>query len=173
MIILQHHYTGPSSSCSCARSAVSANIVNDPTVNSPLSITVPSDAVLGNTRMRVTTKYTNPGENQFPTSCENNHDAEVEDYTINVESSLSVEDFTRNEISLYPNPVNDKLTIRLTNNDLPDNYAIYNMLGQLVKQHEISIVSDLEVNTSNLSNGIYFMKLTKGSSTISLPFIKN
>ena len=150
----------------------SADIVNDPTANSPLSFTVPSDAVLGNTLMRVTTKYTDPGANQFPTFCENDHDAEVEDYTINVLASLSVDEFGLNSIRIYPNPTSEVLNIALSNNDLPDGYRIYNMLGQTLSQEVISTVSDLSVNTANLSNGMYFIQITKEGNTVSLPFIK-
>jgi len=46
---------------------------------SPLTIDVPIDALLGNTIMRVSTKYSSD-----PTSCETGFDGEVEDYTINL-----------------------------------------------------------------------------------------
>ncbi|MDB9801317.1 M36 family metallopeptidase, partial [Flavobacteriaceae bacterium] len=46
---------------------------------SPLSILIPSDASLGQTVMRVSTQY-----NAYPTSCLQNFDGEVEDYTLNV-----------------------------------------------------------------------------------------
>ena len=47
------------------------------TSNSPLSVLVPADAVLGKTRMRVSTKY-----GEYATACETDFDGEVEDYTI-------------------------------------------------------------------------------------------
>ncbi|MCB0852617.1 MAG: hypothetical protein KDD63_10355, partial [Bacteroidetes bacterium] len=50
------------------------------TSNSPLSITVPSGALLGKTTMRVSVKG-----NSVPTACETDFDGEVEDYTIIVE----------------------------------------------------------------------------------------
>lgn len=46
---------------------------------SPFTITVPVGASLGNTRMRISTKY-----NSVSTSCESGFDGETEDYTINV-----------------------------------------------------------------------------------------
>jgi len=55
------------------------NISDGATSLSPLSITVPMDAHLGNTTMRVSTKYSTD-----PASCENDFDGEVEDYSINV-----------------------------------------------------------------------------------------
>jgi gliding motility-associated-like protein len=61
-----------------------AQDVNDVlTEGSPLSISVPSTAILGNTVMRVTTKFTD-GTDQIALPCENGADGEVEDYTVNV-----------------------------------------------------------------------------------------
>jgi hypothetical protein len=58
---------------------------NSLTPNSPLSITIPSTATLGSTRMRITTRYQNA-----PTSCLTGFDGEVEDYTINVIASNTI-----------------------------------------------------------------------------------
>jgi len=89
-------------------------------------------------------------------------------------NELSVQDyFLNNGVSIYPNPTNEVLNISLANgNDLPDGYKIYNMLGQTVSEKAISNVSDLSVNTSALSNGMYFIKISKEGNQISLPFIK-
>ncbi len=59
------------------------NVTNGPTTLSPLSIIIPSTALTGNTRMRVSAEY-----NTDPTSCGINFDGEVEDYTINVASTV-------------------------------------------------------------------------------------
>ena len=61
-----------------------SNQVDGETSNSPLSILIPSDASLGQTVMRVSTQY-----NAYPTSCQQNFDGEVEDYTLNVISLIS------------------------------------------------------------------------------------
>lgn len=53
-----------------------------PTSNSPLVVNVPTDAVLGPTRMRISAKY-----DDYPYSCEKGFDGEVEDYTLNVVSN--------------------------------------------------------------------------------------
>jgi len=143
------------------------NVANGLSGNSPMSITIPSNAVVGTTTMRVTTKY-----NSGASSCENSHDAEVEDYSINILSSLSVDENVINTLTIFPNPVSDKLTIKTTNNDLPDSYKIYNVLGQVIKEDFISSQSDLEINTSNYSNGLYFIKITKGNNSATLRFIK-
>lgn len=59
------------------------NVANGATSLSPLSITIPVTATLGNTRMRIAAKY-----NSDPISCEPSpFDGEVEDYTLNVISA--------------------------------------------------------------------------------------
>ncbi|WP_246146993.1 GEVED domain-containing protein, partial [Seonamhaeicola marinus] len=60
------------------------NVANGATQNSSLPILVPNNAVIGNTIMRVSTKFKDDG---LPTTCENGFDGEVEDYTINIVGS--------------------------------------------------------------------------------------
>lgn len=55
-----------------------------PTTLSPLTISVPAGATLGNTRMRVVCQY---GSNPEP--CAGSTDGEIEDYTINVVAALN------------------------------------------------------------------------------------
>ncbi|WMI68695.1 M43 family zinc metalloprotease [Mangrovimonas sp. YM274] len=88
--------------------------------------------------------------------------------------TLSTEDYFRTTaISLYPNPVSSQLNISLgSSNNLPDSYEIFNILGQSILQKSITNSSDLSINTSAFSNGMYFIKLTKESSSTTLRFIK-
>ena len=77
------------------------------------------------------------------------------------------------KITLFPNPTTNVLNIKLgTSNTLPDNYSIYNMLGQVVLQQSVAEFNDLTVNTSSLSKGMYFIKLTTDNASVSLPFVK-
>ena len=62
-----------------------SNELDGETSLSPLSILIPSDASLGQTVMRVSTQY-----NAYPTSCLQNFDGEVEDYTLNIISPNSI-----------------------------------------------------------------------------------
>jgi hypothetical protein len=55
------------------------NVSDGATTNSPLSITIPATAQIGDTRMRVSAKY-----NDYATACETDFDGEVEDYTVTV-----------------------------------------------------------------------------------------
>lgn len=58
---------------------IATNVNDGPTAGSPYSITIPTGALTGNVRMRVSTK-----NGSAPTACEIGFDGEVEDYTITV-----------------------------------------------------------------------------------------
>jgi hypothetical protein len=76
-------------------------------------------------------------------------------------------------VSVYPNPANDILNISLgETSDLPEAYSIYNNLGQLIAQKAISSATDLSINTSDLSSGIYFIRIEKESAVKTLKFLK-
>lgn len=60
------------------------NSTNGVTSLSPLSITIPTNALSGNTRIRISGRW-----NNYPTSCETGFDGEVEDYTINILPSIT------------------------------------------------------------------------------------
>lgn len=62
-------------------------------------------------------------------------------------------------ISLYPNPINNELHLSV-NFDSPDLYVeIYNELGQIL--HKAQLNSNFVVNTSNLREGLYFVKISE------------
>lgn len=75
-------------------------------------------------------------------------------------------------IFVSPNPAQDVINIT-TETETPDSYTIFNNLGQVITT--VSNVSDanLSINISNYTNGIYFLKIDKGSETKTIKFIKN
>ncbi|MFL9845475.1 T9SS type A sorting domain-containing protein [Flavobacterium rhizosphaerae] len=78
-----------------------------------------------------------------------------------------------NGINVYPNPAQDLLNISVSNGELPDSYVIYNSLGQVMANVKVETTSNLGVNTASYSNGLYFIKISKGSQTKTIKFIKN
>ncbi len=87
-------------------------------------------------------------------------------------ASLSNGGFNLDSISVYPNPTEDILNVSIPS-QLGSNvsYEIFNYLGQVVKTSESSS-SDFSINTSNFSNGVYFIKLNVEDSSKTLRFIK-
>ncbi len=69
---------------------------------------------------------------------------------------LSVEEFDiSNSINLYPNPTNGSFSI----NKNADKIELFDLAGRRVKSFTNSI-SNTPLNISNLSNGMYFVKIT-------------
>jgi hypothetical protein len=74
------------------------------------------------------------------------------------------------KVSLYPNPATTNLTIQLPIVQVNEKAQIYNTLGRLVK--EINVTNNIQqVNIEYLTNGVYFVRLTR-SPNISLMFVK-
>jgi hypothetical protein len=138
------------------------------TDNSPLAITVPANAVLGKTRMRISTKFANTVRTPPPSSCENDFDGEVEDYTINIKSSLNVDEVSLENLDIYPNPSQGKFTIELSTNSSSNiQLSIYDLRGRsLVNKHyDVFGKFQQELDVSHLASGIYLLKLTDGSKS--------
>ena len=137
------------------------NTPNGPASNSPLSVTVPSDALDGNTIMRVTTKY-----NSGATACENTHDAEVEDYTVNVMPLLSVDEFgSLGGFSIYPNPNNGSFNVKLnsaSNNDIK--ISVFDIRGREVFNniYKASTVFNETIRLDKVQSGIYMLQVSDG-----------
>ncbi|WP_289043422.1 reprolysin-like metallopeptidase [uncultured Olleya sp.] len=142
------------------------NVVNGPTSNSGLNVVVPSDAVIGATTMRITTKYSSAAG-----SCDNNHDAEVEDYTVNVQTSLSISEFDfAGSFNVYPNPNNGEFTIELKNNNLNNklNVVVYDVRGRKVYNTSFVNSNDFKqtIKLNNVESGLYLLNVSDGNSAM-------
>jgi hypothetical protein len=97
----------------------------------------------------------------------------VEKFTFTTYTLEKNEFETTSDIYLYPNPTIETLNILIPNKfGLPNNYSISNTLGQIISQKNISREADLSINTSALSNGVYFITLVKDDQKRTLRFIK-
>jgi len=75
-----------------------------------------------------------------------------------------------NNVSIYPNPTKDNLTIE-TNTNSEQKIEIKNLIGQTVYTN--SIYKKTIVNTSAFANGIYILKLTSDKETVERKFVKD
>jgi len=78
-----------------------------------------------------------------------------------IDTSLSVDDYNLNNISIYPNPTNTELTINFSNNTTASSckVSIYNVQGNVVKTIGHNLASIEKINVSNLSSGLYILKI--------------
>ena len=83
-------------------------------------------------------------------------------------NGLSTEDYLNSEsITIFPNPTNDFLMINGIEN--PVNISIYNLLGAEV----IAKSATDKIDVSELSKGVYIIKISDGVSQTNRKFIKN
>jgi arabinogalactan endo-1,4-beta-galactosidase len=74
-------------------------------------------------------------------------------------SSNEFEGFQENQISLYPNPVNDRFFIDLGNINY-SNVEVFDIQGKLIFDKE-NYISKTPLDISQFSNGVYFVKIEK------------
>ncbi len=141
------------------------NVTDGVTSNSALSITIPNDAVLGNTLMRISTKWDGEG---IPVACENGFDGEVEDYILNVQASLAVEEFGFENFMVFPNPNIGEFTIKL-NSSLSRNVDIevYDLRGRTIYKSTYKDAGDFnkKVNLNKVQSGMYILNVSDGLRT--------
>lgn len=90
-----------------------------------------------------------------------------------VPPTANMQETKMQSIQLYPNPAKEILNIGLTGSDLPDTLEIYNLTGQLMKKSNVINNSDLSIDVSSLSNGVYFIKISKKDENKILRFVKH
>ncbi len=80
---------------------------------------------------------------------------------------------TSSEIFLYPNPANESIKINVPSfYGLPNSYTIVDNLGKTISKKTVRSVDNLSLNTSSLSNGIYYITIIKGNQKKTLQFLK-
>ncbi|WP_412476798.1 reprolysin-like metallopeptidase [Flavobacterium sp. TBRC 19031] len=129
------------------------------------SFTVPTTALLGTTRMRVSMKY-----NASPTSCETFADGEVEDYTVNITATARPEDANMATLAfnVYPNPVKGDM-LNIANLVESATYRVFNLMGQELAKGKIE---NNAVYVGSLKAGAYLIEITSGNATNTKRFIK-
>ncbi|WP_412464707.1 reprolysin-like metallopeptidase [Flavobacterium mekongense] len=129
------------------------------------SFTVPTTALLGTTRMRVSMKY-----NASPASCETFADGEVEDYTVNITATARPEDANMATLAfnVYPNPVKGDM-LNIANLVEAATYRVFNLMGQELAKGKIE---NNAVYVGSLKAGVYLIEITSGNATNTKRFIK-
>ncbi|MCF6280440.1 MAG: T9SS type A sorting domain-containing protein [Flavobacteriaceae bacterium] len=85
-------------------------------------------------------------------------------------SVLGVDEYSlENKLSIYPNPVKDRLNIKLVQGEEIEKILIYSTLGKLVKEYE---VINNSINVKNLKSGIYILKVITKNTILTEKIVK-
>jgi hypothetical protein len=127
----------------------------------PVVTAVLSDA---NASREITQAADLPGEATVVVTAEDGET--IISYTVEFTFTTNVNEFYKNTISLYPNPVDDKLTLKLANELIGADVRITNAMGQIVKQ-QIAGNIHMNVDVSDLAGGIYMVTILKDNINVS------
>ncbi|MEL7248513.1 MAG: S8 family serine peptidase [Bacteroidota bacterium] len=161
------------------------------------SFTIPADANLGTTRMRVSMKW-----NTAATACESFSFGEVEDYTVSIgninpafggsvdnqapdfkvgtvglPTIFTTDQRNHGSLILYPNPARTVLNLSASfTSDTPVDITIINTEGKIyhhitgVQLNGRSLLS--EISLEQLPDGIYFVRISNQGETLTHRFVK-
>ena len=90
-----------------------------------------------------------------------------------VVSPLATKDFIGSKFLVTPNPANDFINISNTENIKVSNIKITDLNGRVVKQNNFDNVSNINLNVSDLSSGVYMMNINTNEVSTVKKIIKN
>ena len=140
-----------------------------PIATATKNITVPTNAVFGETRMRIFIEYFDDSILPGGGACEENHLTgwgETEDYTIIVDNTASINDVTFDGFNLYPNPTKGEFTVNLQTVDSNKvSIQLLDLSGRLIDKKVFTIVGGYfseKLFFDKASSGIYLLKISNG-----------
>jgi len=91
------------------------------------------------------------------------------------DGSLSTSDINIaiKEMTIYPNPTKDKLTIKTTGYSEKTSIGIYNLLGKMVlSKKDVTVGNSFEIDVNELEAGFYLLRLSNNNQSETKSFIK-
>lgn len=96
-------------------------------------------------------------------------------YTLRVQSgtaSRENEFLVTNKVSVFPNPVSDKMTIHIDNLKGVANVQVFDIYGKLVMQQTTSS-TNTQLNVAKLASGVYMIKVMNDGKESRVKVVKN
>ncbi|WP_081990581.1 S8 family serine peptidase [Sporocytophaga myxococcoides] len=118
--------------------------------------------------------YDTPGNFDVKLIAENSYgcnDTLIKTITVRVATSINA--LNDGLVNIYPNPVENYLTLNLSQLSSACTISIVNVLGEEVYTEYLDTqFSNKEVNTRNLTSGVYFLKIVSGNMILTKKFNK-
>ncbi|WP_179352703.1 T9SS type A sorting domain-containing protein [Winogradskyella vidalii] len=92
-------------------------------------------------------------------------------WSFTTDGALSMTDNKFEVTSIYPNPTSGILNLK-SSQDI-DNVTIFNLLGQTVANYDKDAITDSSINLSELSKGLYLVRVSSENNTQTLRVTKN
>lgn len=101
--------------------------------------------------------------------CESNRNTNANRLAVTTNLVLRTEFFTSNLFSVYPNPVDDMLTLTAKSN--LKTVVVYNAIGQQILRFNPN-QKELQINTATFHSGVYFLKMNTDTESRMLKVVK-
>lgn len=148
------------------------NSTGDDDVYVTMEITIPEDAELGETRVRITKTYTDEDSVAEVNPCAIEMDimgmgafpgfGQAIDFTVLVEEALDTPTFEAPSVTIFPNPTANFVSIASA--EVVQTITLYNMLGQKVYTSDFG-QSSVTLDLSSLKSGQYLAKVKTETGT--------
>lgn len=108
---------------------------------------------------------------RFRYSANDADSASVDDVVIS--GTLGVKDALASSFRTFPNPVNNVITISNDDSILLTDVRVTDINGRTIKTINANNVSELQINVSDLSSGVYFLNINSDSGSTVKKIVKN
>lgn len=133
-----------------------------------LPFTVPANATVGTTRLRVRGSY--GATNMDP--CGNYNYGEVEDYSVDIQLGSGVAEYQASNLAIYPNPTSGDITISAADLNGNVEFELMDMTGRVVYRHQQTMSANQPVTLAlngKLAQGTYTLRLISANGISSRP----
>lgn len=89
--------------------------------------------------------------------------------------ALSIDDFERSNLMVYPNPCNNFFNIHFFDVNQIEKVEIYNEIGQLLYKQDIFQIdsNEISIDVTDYAKGIYFIKVVSNNTPTIIKVIKS
>ncbi len=102
---------------------------------------------------------------------DNNYEMSYTNGTLTITPLTSVDVETFANISVYPNPVSDKLTVSMLENSGVTSYTLYSITGKIVTAGTVEN-GKASIDMSQLNSGLYFLNLVQDNKEMNYKIVK-
>jgi hypothetical protein len=97
----------------------------------------------------------------------------VDDFTVTTTAVASNQSFFANNFSVHPNPANNVLNLSVKNGLAVNEIAMIDINGRTVKTISNTLNSEIEINVSDLTSGVYMLNVKTDEGVATSKFVKN
>ena len=87
-------------------------------------------------------------------------------------STAGINDLTKTNISIYPNPTNNIINVNLGEVTSPTNYSLYSIDGKMIEDNNTVNSNSFSIDLTDMAIGIYILKIKSENSINTFKIIK-